>query len=142
VLVHGTAVDHRSGAPVVPAFEQRFRVCAVDRLGRGGSGDIPPSRYTVARVDSRSPPRTRWNGSSTMSAVVDSLGEPVHLLDHSYGGLRALEAALRSRALRTLTLVALPDSRVVVLPGQGHAATDTATDVFTTEVHRFVKELR
>jgi pimeloyl-ACP methyl ester carboxylesterase len=36
---------------------------------------------------------------------------------------------------------ALPDSRLVVLPGQGHAAMDTATDLFTTEVHRFVKEL-
>jgi hypothetical protein len=29
----------------------------------------------------------------------------------------------------------------VVLPGQGHAAMDTATDLFTTEVHRFMKEL-
>lgn len=36
---------------------------------------------------------------------------------------------------------ALPDSHVVVLPGQGHAAMDTATDLFTTEVHGFVKEL-
>ena len=36
---------------------------------------------------------------------------------------------------------ALSDSRLVALPGQGHAAMDTATDLFTTEVHRFVKEL-
>ena len=33
---------------------------------------------------------------------------------------------------------ALPDARVVVLPGQGHAAMDTATDLFTTEVVRFL----
>jgi pimeloyl-ACP methyl ester carboxylesterase len=32
----------------------------------------------------------------------------------------------------------LPDSRVVVMPGQGHSAMDTATDLFTTEVLRFL----
>ena len=39
VLVHGTAADHSRWAPVLPAFEQRFTVCAIDRRGRGGSGD-------------------------------------------------------------------------------------------------------
>ena len=39
-----------------------------------------------------------------VAAVVDSLGEPVHLLGHSYGALCALEAALRTRAVRSLTL--------------------------------------
>jgi pimeloyl-ACP methyl ester carboxylesterase len=34
---------------------------------------------------------------------------------------------------------ALPDSRIVVMPGQGHAAMDTGTDLFTTEVIRFVE---
>jgi pimeloyl-ACP methyl ester carboxylesterase len=32
---------------------------------------------------------------------------------------------------------ALPDSRAFVMPGQGHAAMDTGTDLFTTEVLRF-----
>jgi pimeloyl-ACP methyl ester carboxylesterase len=32
---------------------------------------------------------------------------------------------------------ALPDSRSVAMPGQGHAAMDTGTDLFTTEVLRF-----
>ncbi len=36
VLVHGTAADHRRWRPVLPTFEQRFAVCAVDRRGRGG----------------------------------------------------------------------------------------------------------
>ena len=39
VLVHGTAADHGRWAPVLPAFEQHFTVCAVDRRRRGGSGD-------------------------------------------------------------------------------------------------------
>ena len=34
---------------------------------------------------------------------------------------------------------ALPDSRIVVMPGQGHAAMDTGTDLFTTEVLRFAE---
>ena len=41
-------------------------------------------------------------------------------------------------ALRT----ALPDCRVVVMPGQRHAAMDTATDLFTAEVLSFLEAPR
>jgi hypothetical protein len=34
---------------------------------------------------------------------------------------------------------ALPDSRIVVMTGHGHAAMDTGTDLFTTEVLRFAE---
>jgi pimeloyl-ACP methyl ester carboxylesterase len=33
----------------------------------------------------------------------------------------------------------LPDSRIVIMSGHGHAAMDTATDLFTTEVLRFAE---
>ena len=33
----------------------------------------------------------------------------------------------------------LPDSRIVVMAGQGHAAMDTGTELFTSEVIRFVE---
>jgi hypothetical protein len=36
---HGSFDDHNVWAPVLPAFEERFTVYAVDRRGRGGSGD-------------------------------------------------------------------------------------------------------
>jgi pimeloyl-ACP methyl ester carboxylesterase len=39
-----------------------------------------------------------------MAAVVDSLGEPVNLLGHSYGALCALEAALLTRNIHKLVL--------------------------------------
>src|SRR3712207_9333377 len=39
ILVHGSFDDHNVWAPVLPAFEERFSVYAVDRRGRGGSGD-------------------------------------------------------------------------------------------------------
>jgi pimeloyl-ACP methyl ester carboxylesterase len=237
VLVHGTAADHGRWSPVLPAFEERCTVYAVDRRGRGGSGDSDD--YAIERE------------VEDMAAVVDSLGEPANLLGHSYGALCALEAALLTRNVRRLVLYdpgievvgeeiyphevierlevlleagdrdgvvattmrevaglppevveymrsqpvwqarvaaahtiprelravkayrfdperfrdlgvptlllsggespaalrkageavdgALPDSRIVVMPGQGHAAMDTGTDLFTTEVLQFLE---
>jgi pimeloyl-ACP methyl ester carboxylesterase len=236
VLVHGTAADHGRWRPVLPAFEERFTVCTVDRRGRGGSGDSED--YALERE------------FEDVAAVVDSLGESVNLLGHSYGALCALEAALLASNVRQLVLYdpgievagqeiypyevierlevllgagdrdgvvattmrevaglspetveymrsqpvwrarvdaahtilrelravkaysldperfrdlgvptlllsggdspaalrkaaeavdeVLPDSRIVVMPGQGHAAMDTGTDLFTTEVLRFL----
>jgi pimeloyl-ACP methyl ester carboxylesterase len=234
VLVHGTSADHSRWAPVLPAFEQRYTVCAIDRRGRGGSGDSQDFAMEREFED--------------VAAVVDSLKEPVILLGHSHGGLCALEAALLSRNVRALVIYepahdpeisspgvierletllqagdrdgvvatmarqvagvppevveymrsqpayqarvaaahtiprelraakayrfdpqrfrdlavptlllngsesspgfriaveavneALPDSRIVVMPGQGHVAMDTGTDLFTAEVLRFTE---
>jgi pimeloyl-ACP methyl ester carboxylesterase len=43
------------------------------------------------------------------------------------------------RAAAEAVQAALPDCRLVVLPGQRHAAMDTATDLFTAEVLRFLE---
>ena len=43
-----------------------------------------------------------------VAAVIDAMVEPVHLLGHSHGGIVALEAALRSRQLRSLALYEPP----------------------------------
>jgi pimeloyl-ACP methyl ester carboxylesterase len=90
VLVHGTAADHSRWRPVLPAFEQRFTVCAVDRRGRGGSGDS--NDYAIERE------------FEDVAGVVDSLGEPAILLGHSYGALCALEAAVLTQNVRKLVL--------------------------------------
>jgi pimeloyl-ACP methyl ester carboxylesterase len=90
VLIHGTAADHGRWRPVLPAFEERFTVCAVDRRGRGGSGDSDD--YAIERE------------FEDVAAVVDSLGEPVNLLGHSYGALCALEAALLAKNVFRLVL--------------------------------------
>src|SRR5690606_30430804 len=39
VLVHGTAATHRGWKAVVPLLAQRFTVLAMERRGRGESGD-------------------------------------------------------------------------------------------------------
>ena len=90
VLVHGTSADHSRWTPVLPAFEQHFTVYAVDRRGRGGSGDS--ENYAIERE------------FEDVAAVVDSLGKPAFLLGHSYGAVCALEAALLTRNVRKLVL--------------------------------------
>ncbi len=90
MLVHGTSADHSRWKPVLPAFEEHFTVCAVDRRGRGGSGDS--EAYSIERE------------FEDVAAVVDSLREPVNLLGHSYGALCALEAALLTSNVRKLVL--------------------------------------
>ncbi len=94
VLVHGTAADHSRWRPVLPAFEQRFTVCAVDRRGRGGSSDSDD--YAIERE------------FEDIAAVVDSLGEPANVLGHSHGALCALGAALLTRNVRKLVLYEPP----------------------------------
>src|SRR5690349_18162579 len=79
VLVHGTTADHTRWAPILPELETRFTVHAVDRRGRGGSGDGP--RYALDRE------------FDDIAAVVDAIGAPVMLLGHSYGAICSLEAA-------------------------------------------------
>jgi pimeloyl-ACP methyl ester carboxylesterase len=90
VMVHGTAADHSRWKPVLPALEERFTVYAIDRRGRGDSGDS--DEYAVERE------------FEDIAAVVDSLGEPANVLGHSYGGLVALEGALLARNVRKLVL--------------------------------------
>jgi pimeloyl-ACP methyl ester carboxylesterase len=90
VLVHGTAADHGRWRAVLPAFEERFSVLAVDRRGRGESSDS--DGYEIERE------------FEDVAAVVDSLGESVNLLGHSYGALVALEAALLTENVRKLVL--------------------------------------
>lgn len=90
VLVHGTTADHTRWTPVRPAFEEHFTVYAMDRRGRGESGDA--DEYDLERE------------VEDVAAVVDSVDEPVVLLGHSYGALCTLEAALRTDNLRALIL--------------------------------------
>jgi pimeloyl-ACP methyl ester carboxylesterase len=93
VLVHGTAADHTRWAPVRAELEKRFTVVAIDRRGGGASGDA--AAYAIERE------------FDDVAAVVDAIGEPVHLLGHSYGAICSLEASLRTK-IRKLALYEPP----------------------------------
>jgi pimeloyl-ACP methyl ester carboxylesterase len=99
VLVHGTSSDHSRWDPLLPVFGAHFTVYAVDRRGRGGSGDAPT--YAVERE------------FEDVAAVVDSIGGPVSLFGHSYGALCALEAGHLTQNVANLILYeppTVPDS--------------------------------
>src|SRR5690349_20970515 len=84
VLVHGTSATPARWASVAPRLESHFTVYAVDRRGRGMSGDA--SSYAIERE------------FEDVAAVVLSIDGPVDLLGHSYGAICALEAASRVEA--------------------------------------------
>lgn len=91
LLVHGMVADHSTTWRfVLPELEQHFTVYSMDRRGRGGSGDSPAHELEREAED--------------VAAAVDSIGQPVKVLGHSYGGLCVLEAALLTANLHRLII--------------------------------------
>ncbi|HLV35050.1 MAG TPA: alpha/beta hydrolase [Spirillospora sp.] len=93
VLVHGTLGWSRRW-PILPELEKQFTVYAVDRRGRGESGDAQD--YAIERE------------FEDAAALVDSIGNGVNLLGHSFGGLCVLEAALLTAHIRRLIVYEPP----------------------------------
>lgn len=94
VLIHGTTADHTRWSPVSPALEQNFTLYAIDRRGRGQSGDTVP--YAIERE------------FEDVAAVIDSIPGPVNLVGHSYGAICSLEAALLTKNIAKLVLYEPP----------------------------------
>jgi pimeloyl-ACP methyl ester carboxylesterase len=94
VLIHGAAADHNRWAPLLVALQERFTVLAIDRRGRGRSGDA--DTYAIERE------------YEDVVAVVRSAGDAVNVLGHSYGGICALEAALLTNRIHKLILYEPP----------------------------------
>jgi pimeloyl-ACP methyl ester carboxylesterase len=91
VLVHGSIAAHNTTWRfVLPRLEQHFTVYRMDRRGRGASGDAPD--YVLQRE------------AEDIAALVNQIGQPAHLLGHSFGALCCLEAALLTPSLRRLVL--------------------------------------
>ncbi len=94
LLVHGATADHSRWTPILPHFEQHFTVYAMDRRGRGGSGDAPD--YDLMRE------------AEDVAAVAEAIGEPAFVLGHSYGALCSLEASLLTDKVQRLVLYEPP----------------------------------
>lgn len=91
VLVPGSgAANPIAWTNVIPTLEKHFTVYAVDRRGRGESGDGPA--YAIERE------------FEDIAAVLEATGEPADLLGHSFGALCALEAARLTPNVRRLIL--------------------------------------
>ena len=82
VLVHGSWVDHRSWARVVPSLAQGLHVITYDRRGHGGSSGA--RRERPVRDD-----------ASDLARLLESIDLfPAHVVGHSYGGAVALRLAV------------------------------------------------
>lgn len=109
VLLHGTSGD-RSGWSLSSRYlERTFTLYAVDRRGRGLSGDGPTYAFEREVED--------------VAAILDTLGEPAHLVGHSYGAVLAMAAATGDLPVRSLVLYEPPLAAVehVDLPGVADA---------------------
>jgi pimeloyl-ACP methyl ester carboxylesterase len=94
VLIHGAAADHttwRVGGPLLTATR---RVLAMDRRGRGASGD--GEGYSIEREFE--------DVVAIAERVAAERGGPIDILGHSFGGRVALGAALRTPAIGRLAI--------------------------------------
>jgi pimeloyl-ACP methyl ester carboxylesterase len=94
-LVHGATADHTTWRTSGPLLAARHALHAIDRRGRGASGDGDQGEpYTIERE------------FDDLAAVVDAIaaetGSAVDVVGHSYGGRVGLGAALRTANLRRL----------------------------------------
>ena len=84
VLVHGAAADHTTFRVLGPLLATRFTIHAIDRRGRGASGDRSP--YAIDR---------EFEDLAAVATVLAAEARgSVDVFGHSYGGRCALGAAL------------------------------------------------
>jgi pimeloyl-ACP methyl ester carboxylesterase len=109
ILVHGTTADHRTWRVLGPMLAPRRTVHAVDRRGRGDSGDGDGPYSIGLELDD-------------LAAVADALaGEtsgPVDVLGHSLGGRIALGASLRTPSIRRVVAYESAPGSTMRAPGE------------------------
>ncbi|HEX7472112.1 MAG TPA: alpha/beta fold hydrolase [Candidatus Limnocylindrales bacterium] len=102
LLIHGATADHTTFRVVGPMFAARRRVIAMDRRGRGASGDA--SAGTPYAIE-----REYEDVAAVVEAIAGRVGGVVDVLGHSFGGRVALGAApLTSRIGRLVVYESAP----------------------------------
>jgi pimeloyl-ACP methyl ester carboxylesterase len=94
VLVHGALADHTRWRPLLPYLEPRVTVHAMDRRGRGASGDAPG--YAIEREFE--------DVAAVVDAVAGASGSATDLYGHSFGGLCAFGGATLTANIGRLVL--------------------------------------
>ena len=97
VLVHGATADHTTWRTSGPILANRHALVALDRRGRGASGDGPPGEpYAIEREFE--------DLVAVAGSVAERAGRAVDVVGHSYGGRIGLGAALRTAAIRRVVV--------------------------------------
>jgi pimeloyl-ACP methyl ester carboxylesterase len=94
LFVHGGVGDRTRWTPMFPLLTSKFTTCAMDRRGRGASGDS--TEYSLAKE------------AEDVAAVVNSRPGSVFVFGHSYGGVAALEATFLTDRISKLMLYEPP----------------------------------
>lgn len=94
LFVHGGVGDRTRWTPMFPLLREKFTTCAMDRRGRGASGDS--SEYSLSKE------------AEDVAAVVSSRSGPVFVFGHSYGAVAALEATFLTDRIARLMLYEPP----------------------------------
>jgi pimeloyl-ACP methyl ester carboxylesterase len=108
LLVHGTGSDHTTWRVVAPLLADDRRVFALDRRGRGASGDGPA--YSAQREAA--------DVAAVAESLASDLGRGIAVVGHSLGGRFALAASMLTGAIE----------RVVAYEGAPAAAAAGADD--------------
>jgi pimeloyl-ACP methyl ester carboxylesterase len=94
LFIHGTGANSTRWSQLVPDLARDFTVYAMDRRGRGESGDTEP--YALERE------------AEDVAVVCDDIPDPVDVVAHSFGALCALEATRLTKNLRKVILYEPP----------------------------------
>jgi len=120
VCIHASASSSGQWRQLMEQLAGRFRSLAVDLYGYGQSPPWPDER-----------PLSLTDEAALIEPVLEAVGDPVHVIGHSYGGAVALKAALvRPARLRSLILfepvlfavLMADDLRQPAAHGAGHAS--------------------
>jgi pimeloyl-ACP methyl ester carboxylesterase len=116
VLVHGALNDHTTDRPFIEELRGTVTTFALDRRGRGGSGDGPD--YAIEREFE--------DVAAVVDAVAARTGQAVSVWGHSYGADCAIGAAALTDNVGRLVLYE---------PGLGFASSDTVLDAIEAIDH-------
>jgi pimeloyl-ACP methyl ester carboxylesterase len=94
IMVHGTNGSHAHWNLCLPQLSQHFTVYAMERRGRGQSGDA--TEYSIERE------------FEDVAALANSIGGPVDVFGHSFGAACVLGAAQQIPNLRRMILYEPP----------------------------------
>lgn len=95
LLIHGATADHTTFRVVGPRFAATHDVYAMDRRGRGASGDGPAGAAYAIESEYE-------DVATVVETIAGHTGRPVDVLGHSFGGRVALGAAPLTVHLRRL----------------------------------------
>jgi len=94
IMVHGTNGSHAHWNLALPHLNQHFTVYAMERRGRGQSGD--GADYSIERE------------FEDVAALASSIGDPVDIFGHSFGAACVLGTAQKIPNLRKMILYEPP----------------------------------